>query len=98
MFTHRSASKVKVNISSTTKARLVRGAFYLLLLLTVCVIPFALAQRNATSSAMDAAKMPLVLGAPASEAPKAQGSPTPFPEATAVVVWDQYNNAGTAVT
>jgi len=32
MFTHRSASKVKVNISSTTKTRLIRGAFYLLLL------------------------------------------------------------------
>src|SRR5215468_2010340 len=46
MFTHRSASKVKVNISSTTKAHLIRGAFYLLLLLTLCVIPFALAQRT----------------------------------------------------
>src|SRR6266481_98758 len=29
------------------KAHLVRGAFYLLLLLAVCAIPFALAQRNA---------------------------------------------------
>jgi predicted outer membrane repeat protein len=29
----------------TTKAHLVRGAFYLLLLLAVCVIPFTLAQR-----------------------------------------------------
>jgi len=47
MFTHRSASKGKVNISSTTKAHLIRGSFYLLLLLAVCVIPFALAQRNA---------------------------------------------------
>ena len=46
MFTHRSASKVKANISSTIKAHLIRGAFYLLLLLAVCVIPFALAQRT----------------------------------------------------
>ena len=40
------ASKVKANISSTTKAHLIRGAFYLLLLLAVCVIPFAFAQRT----------------------------------------------------
>ena len=32
----------------TIKAYLIRGAFYLLLLLAVCAIPFALAQRNAT--------------------------------------------------
>ena len=99
MFTHRSASKVKANVSSTTKTHLVRGAFYLLLLLALCVIPFALAQRNATTSAIDAAKMSLAVGVSStSEAPEAQGSPTPVPEATAVVVWDQYNNAGTAVT
>src|SRR6478672_7939018 len=46
MFTHRSASKVKANISSTIKAHLIRGAFYLLFLLAVSVIPFALAQRT----------------------------------------------------
>ena len=34
------------NISSTTKTHLIRGAFYLLFLLAVCVIPFALAQRS----------------------------------------------------
>ncbi|MGC1322762.1 MAG: right-handed parallel beta-helix repeat-containing protein [Candidatus Udaeobacter sp.] len=37
---------MKANISSTIKAHLIRGAFYLLLLLAVCVIPFALAQRT----------------------------------------------------
>jgi predicted outer membrane repeat protein len=37
---------VKVTISSTIKAHLIRGAIYLLLLLAVCVIPFALAQRT----------------------------------------------------
>ena len=37
---------MNANISSTTKTHLVRGAFYLLLLLAVCVIPFALAQRT----------------------------------------------------
>jgi hypothetical protein len=46
MFTHRSASEVKANINSTIKVQLIRGAFYLLLLLAMCVIPFALAQRT----------------------------------------------------
>jgi hypothetical protein len=38
---------VKAQISPAIKARLVRGAFYLILLLAVCAIPFALAQRGA---------------------------------------------------
>src|SRR4029077_5725333 len=42
----RSASEVKANINSTIKVQLIRGAFYLLLLLAMCVIPFALAQRT----------------------------------------------------
>ena len=37
---------MKAHISSTIKAHLLRGAFYLLLLLAVCVIPFVLAQRT----------------------------------------------------
>src|SRR5437870_8044 len=39
---------MKKQINPTIKAHLIRGAFYLLLLVAVCVIPFALAQRNAT--------------------------------------------------
>src|SRR5262245_53595687 len=46
MFTHRSASKVKANISSTTKTHLIRGAFYLFLLLSAFVIPLALGQQR----------------------------------------------------
>ncbi len=46
MRTHRSASKVKAHISSTIKAHLIRGAFYPLLLLAVCLIPFAFGQRT----------------------------------------------------
>lgn len=38
-------------------AHLLRGAFYALLLLVVCVIPFALAQRDAANPSMVAAKM-----------------------------------------
>ena len=37
---------MKKQIKSTTKAHLIRGAFYLLLLLAVCAIPFALAERS----------------------------------------------------
>jgi hypothetical protein len=41
-----------VNISSTIKARLVRGAFYLIVLVATCATPFALAQRAGTSSTL----------------------------------------------
>jgi len=39
---------MKKQINPTIKAHLIRGTFYLLLLIAVCAIPFALAQRNAT--------------------------------------------------
>ena len=38
----------------TIKAQIVRSAFYLLLLLSICAIPFALAQRNFNSRATPA--------------------------------------------
>jgi hypothetical protein len=41
-------TKMKKQINPTIKAHLIRGAFYLLLLVAVCAIPFALGQRNAT--------------------------------------------------
>jgi hypothetical protein len=50
VFTHRSASKVNANISSATKAHLIRGAFYLFLLLSAFVIPLARGQRYVTGS------------------------------------------------
>src|SRR5215467_11274351 len=43
---------MKKQINPTTKAHLIRGAFYLLLLIAVCAIPFALAQRNTTKQSM----------------------------------------------
>jgi hypothetical protein len=39
---------MKKQINPTIKAHLTRSAFYVILLLAVCVIPFALAQRNTT--------------------------------------------------
>ena len=46
---------MKKQINPTIKAHLIRGAFYLLLLLAVCAIPFALAQRNSKVSKQSAA-------------------------------------------
>src|SRR5437879_10336515 len=43
---------MKKQINPTIKAHLIRGAFYLLLLIAVCAIPFALAQRNAPKRPM----------------------------------------------
>jgi N-acetylneuraminic acid mutarotase len=40
---------MKKQLNPTIKAHLIRSAFYVLLLLAVCVIPFALAQRNTTN-------------------------------------------------
>jgi hypothetical protein len=58
---------MKKQIDPTIKAHLIRSAFYVLLLLAVCVIPFALAQRNAKQSA--AAGRMWRLGPPASGSP-----------------------------
>src|SRR5262249_3539086 len=52
---------MKKQINPTIKAYLIRGAFYLLLLLAVCAIPFALAQRNG-------AKRPVINTAPKMDA------------------------------
>src|SRR5260221_8735651 len=47
---------MKKQINPTIKAHLIRGAFYLLLLVAVCAIPFALAQRNTIKRAHSASK------------------------------------------
>jgi hypothetical protein len=80
-------------------AHLLRGAFYVLLFLAMCAIHFALGQQSAVNSGVDPAKMSLARRISSmSEATEAQPSNSPHAAATAVVVWDQYNNAGTAVT
>src|SRR5215472_11406572 len=131
---------MKKQINPTIKAHLIRSAFYLLLLLAVCAIPFALAQRNATkrstakpvtkpsavtiaqlsrnSSSMDGtvraqSRSPRDRVPAATDlAKKRPSSPTKSyrsrspvfartlsaPKLPAVVLYDQYNNAGTAAT
>src|SRR5262252_2785419 len=46
MFTHRSASKVNANISSTTKTHLIRDAFYLLLVSSGIFLAFFCPQSS----------------------------------------------------
>ena len=48
---------MKKQINPTIKAHLIRSAFYVILLLAVCVIPFALAQRNTTKRAVVSPKL-----------------------------------------
>src|SRR5215831_18633842 len=52
---------MKKQINPAIKAHLIRGTFYLLLLLAVCAIPFALAQRNATKRNMAQPKTGLAM-------------------------------------
>jgi len=47
---------MKKQINPKIKAHLIRSAFYVILLLAVCVIPFALAQRNTTRHNAGAAR------------------------------------------
>ena len=87
---------MKANVSSTINAHLIRAAFYVLLLLAVFVISLALGQQNATDSPINPTKSSFAVGNVTSGS--AEPQPSPVPAATAVVVWDRYNNAGTAVT
>jgi hypothetical protein len=57
---------MKKQINSTTKAHLLRSGFYMLLLLAVCVIPLALAQRDTTFATR---VPPSAASAPASQSP-----------------------------
>src|SRR4029434_7747929 len=50
---------MKRRSSPNIKAHLVRGAFYLLLLVGVCAIPFALAERNTIKLGKPALSMPV---------------------------------------
>ena len=68
----------------STKAHVVRGTLYLLLLLSAFVIRLALGQQNAIDSAIDATKSSFAVEHTTSGPAEAQ--PTPVVAATAVVV------------
>ena len=82
-----------MKISHTIKAHLVRGAFYLLLLVAVYTIPFALAQRNPAnrSKAMPASEFPATSNAAAEPAIAVSVIP-PVPAAPSTILYDQMNN------
>src|SRR5262245_59267622 len=100
---------MKKQKNHTIKAHFIRSASYVLLLLAVCIIPFALAQRNNPANRSDAPATnnnegfnPSTAAAPAEAnqmQPMASGpirSPSlipPYPKEPQVVLYDQYNNA-----
>ena len=65
---------MKKQINPNIKAHLIRGAFYLLLLIAACAIPFALAQRNVAKQGV--AKQGVAKPAAKSNAIHAQKSST----------------------
>src|SRR5947209_5266932 len=85
---------MKRQINATVKAHLIRGAFYLLLLLAVCVIPFALAQRNTGNpgTSTNATQLPTT---PKHSRAAAAPDALEMPEFPTGVLWNQYDNPAT---
>ena len=79
---------MKKQINPTIKAHLIRGAFYLLLLLAVCAIPFALAQSRSRGTAKRSVATPVAranVAANTEDVPRATG-PVTLPDAASGVV------------
>ena len=90
-------TKMKKQMNSTIKARLIRSAFYsLLLLLAVCAIPFALAQPRHRGTSKQSVAKPTVSS---SRAIGISRTPIlPAPKLPASILYDQLNNPGTNST
>jgi hypothetical protein len=69
---------MKKQINPNIKAHLIRSAFYVLLLLAVCAIPFALAQRNTTKRSVAKPKVTVTAGAKTRPLPPQGTCPTPW--------------------
>jgi hypothetical protein len=97
---------MKKQNNQSIKAHLIRSALYVLLLVAVCVIPFALAQLNANNRSVAPATSRDLN--PATALPSSKGDQTQprasgaidvrsivpsFPKEPQVVLYDQYNNA-----
>jgi hypothetical protein len=78
---------MKKHIKRTIKGHVIRGAFYLILLLAICVIPFALAQRTTGKQSTVGSTMHL-RDRDASNLPTRE-----FP--TGGGLWNQYDNPAT---
>jgi hypothetical protein len=79
---------MKTYIKLTIKAHVIRGAFYLLLLVGVCVIPFALGQRTTGKQSTVESAMQLPITSSHSDR-AASGLPT------GGGLWNQYDNPAT---
>ena len=84
---------MKRRSSPTIRAQVIRGAFYLLLLIAVCAIPFALAERNTTKPGKPSLR-PVIVGISAAadsiqkyNLSMPAGSPTPTPTCGGPAVW-----------
>ena len=94
---------MKKRIKRTIEAHLIRSAFYLLVLIAICAIPFALAKREATkvSTANPAAKpnAGAIAQLPPGDTSSLEGTvraqSQPSPNAPQVVLYNQYNNLAT---
>ena len=76
---------MKKQINPTIKAHLLRSALYLLLLVAVCAIPFALAQRNAAKRSLTKPVARANVAATMEDLPRATG-PVTLPDAASGIV------------
>ena len=84
---------MKSQIHRTIRAHLLRVAFYLLLLLAACAIPFALAQRNPANRSKASPASEFLTPSNAAAAPAIIASVIPpIPAAPAIILYDQMNN------
>src|SRR5437764_8196050 len=100
--------QMKKQIKPSIKAHLLPTLFIVLSLLAIAVIPFAQAQRHATKQSAAKSKAPAGAAAtklsgvqsarPATTGPAFSIGRPPAPAAPNVVLWDQFNNAGTNAT
>src|SRR5437899_11732993 len=83
----RTTPPMKKQINPTIKAHLIRSAFYLLVLLAVCAIPFALAQSRSRGTAKRSLTKPVAKANVAAnmDLPRATG-PVTLPDAASGVV------------
>src|SRR5438477_10598015 len=83
---------MKKQINPNIKAHFIRGVFYLLLLIAVCAIPFALAERNTTKSGKPTLRPVVGTSAAADSIQKYNlsmpaGTPTPTPTCGGPAAW-----------
>src|SRR5919106_1105800 len=86
---------MKKQNNPSIKAHLIRSMLYVLLLVAICVIPFALAQRNDTSGS---AATPATNATASSATSIRSAAILPHPRAPQIVLHDQYNGASAAGT